>query len=232
MNRRFLTAAFGAALLVAAGLPAGALAKDPQRATQIPMGSIDVRLHAGMLADKVGDVMLELSGTPVVVRQADAAAAGRTLTTSQRTSFRKSLKTTQDALRARIVAAGGKVVGQYQDAYNGIKVRVNLGQVSKLAKLPGVKAVHALQIYTPLQRQCRALHRGPAGLAGLRLHRQGRQDRHHRHRDRLLPRRFRGLRQGGRLRRGRPDHARRRRVPDGQGSRRLRLRGQRLRRDR
>lgn len=148
MNRRFLTAAFGAALLIAAALPAGAMARDPQRATQVPMGSVDVGLHAGMLADKVGNVMVELTGTPVVVRQANAIAAGSALTASQRTSFRKSLKATQDSLRSKIAATGGRILGQYQDAYNGIKVRVNLGQVSKLAKLPGVKAVHAIQAFT------------------------------------------------------------------------------------
>ena len=101
-----------------------------------------------MLADKVGNVMLELTAAPVVIRQAEAKAAGTPLTTSQRTSVRRSLKASQDALRTKIAATGGKVLGQYQDAYNGIKVRVNLRQVSKLAALPGVKAVHGIQIFS------------------------------------------------------------------------------------
>src|SRR4029077_9772225 len=75
MNRRLLTAAFGAALIVAAAIPVTTSARAPQtgqRATRVPLGSIDVRLHPGMLADTVGDVMIELTGTPVVVRQAKA----------------------------------------------------------------------------------------------------------------------------------------------------------------
>ncbi len=149
MNRRLLSAAFGATMIVAAVIPATTSARTPQThtvATRVAKPSIDTRLHAGMLADKVGNVMLELTGAPVVIRQADAKAAGGSLTTAQRTSVRKALKSTQDALRAKITAAGGRILGQYQDAYNGIKVRVNLRQVTKLAALPGVKAVHAIQI--------------------------------------------------------------------------------------
>ena len=152
MNRRLLTAAAGAMLIVGAAIPGTTAARAPQveqRATRVALPSIDVRLHAGMLADKVGDVMLELSGAPVVSRQATAIAAGKDLTTAQRTSVRASLRTAQNALKASIKAAGGRVVGQYQDAYNGIKVRVNLRQVTRLAALPGVKAVHAVQVYAP-----------------------------------------------------------------------------------
>lgn len=151
MNRRLLTAAFGAALIVAAAIPAATSAQSPQtaqRATRVPFGSVDVRLHPGMLADKVGNVMLELAGTPVIVRQADARAAGTSLSTAQRTSVRRALTAIQNGLRRSIAALGGRILGQYQDAYNGIKVRVNLRQVSRLAALPGVKAVHALQIFT------------------------------------------------------------------------------------
>ena len=43
-----------------------------------------------------------------------------------------------------ITRAGGKVLKQYQDAYNGIKVRVTLAQATKLAALPGVIAVRSI----------------------------------------------------------------------------------------
>lgn len=150
MNRRLLTAAFGAALIVAAVIPATTSAKAPtvaQRATRVAVPRIDVRLHAGMLTDKVGDVMVELSAAPVIVREAAAKAGGTSFTTAQKASIRKSIKSSQNALLARIKTAGGRVLGQVQDAYNGIKVRINLRAVTKLAALPGVKGVHALQIF-------------------------------------------------------------------------------------
>lgn len=151
MNRRLLSAAFGATLIAAAVIPATTLARTPQSApaaTRVAVPPIDHRLHAGMLADKVGNVMLELTALPVVVRSANARAAGAPLTVAQEASARRVLKSTQNSLRKGIAAAGGRVLGQYQDAYNGIKVRVNLSQVSELAKLPGVKAVHAIQVYS------------------------------------------------------------------------------------
>src|SRR6185312_6147207 len=131
---RLLSAAFGATLIAAAVIPATTLARTPQSApaaTRVAVPPIDHRLHAGMLADKVGNVMLELSALPVVVRSANARAAGAPLTAAQEASARRALKSTQNALRKGISAAGGRVLGQYQDAYNGIKVRVNLSQVGK-----------------------------------------------------------------------------------------------------
>ncbi len=151
MNRRLLSAGLGTLVIVAAVIPATTSARSPQTpqvATRVTRPSIDVKLHPGMLADKVGNVMVELAGDPVVIRQADAKAAGTALSAAQRASVRRSIKASQDALRSKIVAAGGRILGQYQDAYNGIKVRVNLRQVARLAALPGVKAVHAIQIYT------------------------------------------------------------------------------------
>ena len=150
MNRRLISAAFGATIIVAALIPTTTFARAPQArqvATRVAVPQVDHRLHAGMLADKVGNVMLEMTGATVVARQAAARAAGTSLSPAQKASVRRALKSTQDALRTRIVAAGGRVLGQYQDAYNGIKVRVNLRQVTKLARLPGVKAVHAIQVY-------------------------------------------------------------------------------------
>ena len=74
MNRRLLSAAFGATMIAAAVIPATTLARTPQStqaATRVAVPQIDHRLHAGMLADKVGNVMLELSALPVVVRSGE-----------------------------------------------------------------------------------------------------------------------------------------------------------------
>ena len=153
MNRRFIGAALGAALIVAATIPAAAIARDPQRVGQaqrperVPHGHIDAKLTPGILANKTSNIVLELAGRPVALHQADALAAGKTLSRVQKNAVRSELKASQDKLLRPITRAGGRVLGQYQDAINGIKVRIPLSKVAVLAKLPGVVAVRSVDIH-------------------------------------------------------------------------------------
>src|SRR6185295_1416470 len=59
------------------------------------------------------------------------------------------LKGKQDALAGAIAALGGQVTGNYQYAYNGIRVRISARDADKLAALPGVTGVHPLQLMKP-----------------------------------------------------------------------------------
>ncbi len=153
MNRRFIGAALGAAVIVAATIPAAAIARDPQRVGQaqrperVPHAHIDAKLTPGILANTTSNVVLELAGRPVALHQADALAAGKTLSRVQKNAVRSELKATQDKLLRPISRAGGRVLGQYQDALNGIKVRIPLGRLAVLAKLPGVVAVRSVGIH-------------------------------------------------------------------------------------
>lgn len=154
MNRRLLTALAAAVLLIAATLPATTIAKSPttrpwERIDRNALGKIDPDLVKQMLGGgkRTANVMLELAAAPVAVRSADAQALGQTLTKAQKQAIRAQVRQGQDALKTQISTAGGSVQRQYQDAYNGIRVRVSLRNLTKLAALPGIVAIHPIRIY-------------------------------------------------------------------------------------
>ena len=91
-------------------------------------------------------VIVQLSGAPVEQQAADAAAKGNALTKAQKDAIRADLKSRQDALRAQIQAAGGQVIGDYQDAYNGMTVRIARGNAPKLTGLAGVAGVRVSRV--------------------------------------------------------------------------------------
>ena len=148
MRRRFLAAAAAAAMLIGSVIPT-AIAANPNH----PAPRIDItsRIDSGLvprLLDKNRKitVVLEMAGAPLVVRQ---TTAGHRYTAKERTTLRASIKKHQDAIVGRIRSAGGRIVGQMQDAYNGIQVNVAAGKVSVLAALPGVTAVHGVTTFKP-----------------------------------------------------------------------------------
>ena len=91
--------------------------------------------------------MLELSGTPVSLVEAAARGRGVVLSSVASGTTRSTLAAAQNALRPSLAALGAQVLGQYQDAYNGIKVRVPLRDLARLTALPGVEGVQALPQY-------------------------------------------------------------------------------------
>jgi minor extracellular serine protease Vpr len=94
-------------------------------------------------------VIVQLTGAPVEQQAADQRAKGNDLTKSQKDAIRADLKGRQDALRAQIQAAGGQVIGDYQDAYNGMTVRIARNNAPKLAGLTGVAAVRPSRVIRP-----------------------------------------------------------------------------------
>jgi minor extracellular serine protease Vpr len=89
-------------------------------------------------------VVVQMAGDPVTV--ADAATP---LTSSQRTSHRDALRNQQKPAEQRIRELGGTVLGAYQNAYNGIKVRIAGNKAASLLGIPNVVGVHKLQTMTP-----------------------------------------------------------------------------------
>lgn len=158
MNRRLAAALGTAALIVAVVMPTAVVAREPggrdvERVDRGVFGKVDPRLVKSMLGggDRAVNVIIELEDKPVALLTADANAQGRTLTKAEKAVLRSQLKRTQDALKTGIRAAGGKVQRQYQDAYNGIKVRASTRDLAKLARLPGVVAVRAIpKVYRTL----------------------------------------------------------------------------------
>lgn len=143
LNRRTLFAVLGAAALLGTMLPAAVVAKSPTRSFErLDVSKIDPELRPAVLdADRSVTVMLQLRDQPAVARN--------DLSKAQQRAVVNQLRKAQDGLDAPIKRLGGKVLGKYQATYNGVKVRVPMGAVARLAELPGVEAVRTVRVYTP-----------------------------------------------------------------------------------
>jgi subtilisin family serine protease len=142
MNRRLLTAVGATALLLGSALPAATIAASPtgsRQFTRLDVSKIDPQFGPAMLANKPVTLMIQLKG---------AAATRAKVSKAQQIATARILKATQNKLKPAIVRAGGKVLGQYQYAYNGIKVRISARRIAALAALPGVKAIRGIPTYS------------------------------------------------------------------------------------
>jgi len=151
MNRRLLTTSAAVALLIAMSLPMAAEAKSPTghtfaRVDTSAFAKIDPKLVKQMLGGgtRSVNVIVQLAGTPVAGETAAAKTLGKTLSLTDKASFRTRIKANQDALKPGISRAGGRVLRQYQDAINGLRVQVAVKDLPKLAALSGVTAVRAI----------------------------------------------------------------------------------------
>ena len=88
--------------------------------------------------------VLELADAPVAVQEVNARKNGVSLSPSDKKNIRQQLEAKQNQLRGQLSAAGAQVVGQMQDAYNGIHIIVPQKNLLQLASLPGVTAIHAV----------------------------------------------------------------------------------------
>lgn len=102
---------------------------------------------AALGGDRDTTFILKLSGASVGERMAEAKKQGRELSKAERDAIRAELKARQDGLKDRVESAGGKVVSDYQDAYNGLAVRAPLGSVGALSSLPGVEGVRVARLF-------------------------------------------------------------------------------------
>jgi subtilisin family serine protease len=142
------------ALLVSAfaPTPSPATAGEPDKSTRYGVEA-DSREEftpafapIGADPDRVVRVMLKLTGDPVALVK--AAKPAKQISDSERSSVKSSLQARQDALRPQIAALGGKVLGTYQSAYNGIKVDIARSALGGLAGLSGVEAIVPIDIMT------------------------------------------------------------------------------------
>ncbi|HYL07482.1 MAG TPA: S8 family serine peptidase, partial [Candidatus Udaeobacter sp.] len=102
------------------------------------------------LSNRPISVVLEMSGSPVAVQDvATQQQQGRKLTGSEKQAIRQQLEAQQNNLHGDLDKAGARVVGQMQDAYNGIQVVVPQKSLPQLAALPGVVALHSVASFTP-----------------------------------------------------------------------------------
>ncbi len=99
------------------------------------------------LSNQQVSAVLQMAGDPVAVQDANARKRGGSLSENDKQAIRQQLQAKQDALHDRLAAAGADVIGQMQDAYNGIQVSVAQKDLAQLASLPGVTAIHAVPAY-------------------------------------------------------------------------------------
>src|SRR5262245_56644751 len=145
MNRRLLTALGASALIVATAAPLGASAARPKpdgvgrRFERIDVSKVDNSLIRSLLADHSVNVIVEMRAP---------SATARGLGRIQTQAAARRIKSNQDALATSVRKMGGTVEAKYQYAYNVMKLRLPSRKVSALAKLPGVKAIHAVPTYS------------------------------------------------------------------------------------
>lgn len=89
-------------------------------------------------------VMLKLAGDGVAAAQAKSA---QPLSPAAKDAIRGDLRARQEGLRASIEANGAVVLGQYQDAVNGIKVDTPVERLSALSTLLNVVGVKPVATY-------------------------------------------------------------------------------------
>ncbi|MEU8261745.1 S8 family serine peptidase [Micromonospora sp. NPDC048999] len=157
-------------LAVLGGATTPAVAAQTPRFTPAPAGSVVTHLPLG-LSNALTTVMVELSGDPVTVTDADAATP---LTSSEKQSRRSQLRAAQVPVEKRVRELGGNVVGNYQSTYNGIKVRIPARTAAALMDIPNVVGLHRVQLMEPDNVRGVPLIGAPAVWNGLNgLHGEG-----------------------------------------------------------
>ena len=130
--------------------PIAASAQDPsvEAFERSPLrGAVDpVLLPNGLDDTRLVSVMVELKGDPVAV--VHARARGRELSRAEKDAIKADLKARQDAIKSDIAARGGRVLGQVQSAYNGMRVQIRRADAAALSTLPNVVAVRGLEVHT------------------------------------------------------------------------------------
>jgi len=146
--KRVGTVALTALLAIAAPVAAQAAPEDPLdrfERTDSERISSTVKPAAADANARV-TVMVELEQDPVAVVEATTRGD---LTKAQKQQLKAERKAAQDSLKPAIAKLGGEVRSQVQTAYNGVKVSIARKDAAALADLPGVKAVHSVQIVEP-----------------------------------------------------------------------------------
>jgi subtilisin family serine protease len=152
LHRKPFAARAGSALLgslVALFTCAGAHAADAgkQRFTPVKMGAItNPYTTARSLDTKPAYVIVVLAGESVADVQ---LRESRKLSRAEKDTVKSQRAAEQLKTRPSIEALGGRVVGNYQSALNGVKVRIPNNRVAALRGIPGVVSVQRVNTYKP-----------------------------------------------------------------------------------
>nr|WP_221382948.1 S8 family serine peptidase [Actinoplanes polyasparticus] len=94
------------------------------------------------MTDEPVTVMVQLAAEPLTV-----AAAETPMDNTQKKQKRASLDRAQAPIEQRARELGGTVLGTYQQAYNGVKVRIAADRARQLAQEPGVIGVRVMRTH-------------------------------------------------------------------------------------
>jgi subtilisin family serine protease len=149
MRIRAFSALAISALLVGSLAPSAA-ASGGTRFGRIDVGKIDPQVLPALIDPaRLVDVMVEMSDQPVAGMVGDARDNGSAVSTSQKDARRGEIQTHQKPVVDAVRQAGGVVVGELQDAYAGVHVKVRSAALPTLAAVPGVTAIHLVPTYKP-----------------------------------------------------------------------------------
>ena len=157
----WIAAAVGALVALSVVSAAGAARPGPVAPAQAGKFT-PVNVPLGV-SNKPQTVIVQLAGDPVTVSDANSAAP---FTQGQWDSHRDQLKSEQAPVTSQIRQLGGQVLGTYQLAYNGIKVRIAANKAEALESVPSVVAVHPVDIVKPDNVHGVPLVGGPAVWGG------------------------------------------------------------------
>ncbi len=147
MSRK-LVAVLGALALLLAVLPSVATAQGPTRFQRLSVAGFDSQRLKDLIAARAQTtVIVQLAAAPVANSQAAALATGRKLTSTEKSRVRATVKSSQDQLIPTLRGMGARPLAQYQDAYDGIRIRVAASRIAEIAALPGVVAVHPVTVF-------------------------------------------------------------------------------------
>jgi minor extracellular serine protease Vpr len=96
--------------------------------------------------DALVTVVATLAGDPVALAQ---ETASRRLSRAEKDRIKNERRSEQAVVQPSIEALGADVLGAYQSALNGIKVRIPRRQLVALQQVPGVVAVRQVPVYYP-----------------------------------------------------------------------------------
>jgi minor extracellular serine protease Vpr len=93
--------------------------------------------------------IVELTGRSVAEAEAAARRQGKSLSKAEKAQLRAELRGRQNALAQQLSAQGAEALFTYQDAYNGLAVRVAPSRLAALQNAAGVESVHVARIIEP-----------------------------------------------------------------------------------
>ena len=141
---RLLCAFVGAGVVFTAGAAAGAQKANRFQRVQLPAQLAIKAVPRSM--DRTPVTVVAILAGPSVANVQEAA--GRKLSRAERLTVKADRRGEQSGKRAQIEAAGGRVVGSFQSAVNGLKVRIPKNQVESLRQIPGVVNVLRVGVYS------------------------------------------------------------------------------------